>query len=185
MPISKNVPNGFCLLVPCLCVIQTHWIRFAPLWPKKAANVTVCDFWNLIIKVIAAFALASWIACSWGNQPARHIQTANREALVEKWDPWSTTSSNYQQWESATQEMKLLAPDRYRQDCCSTDIWLQLTHFQANPLSQSLSYKFLTYRVSEHNRWLLVASKFGVIFGITLDSWNRLNVLNITEINDF
>lgn len=102
---------------------------------------------------------------------------------MEKWGPGPTTSTNYQPWESATLEMELLASDKFWENSSN---W-HLTAIDRCPRKspQPSSYKVLTRRICEHNRWLLVATKFGLIFCITLDKWNRLNVVSIVEIHVF
>lgn len=105
------------------------------------------------------------------------------EVLVEKWGPGPTTSTNYQAWESVTLEMELLASDKFWENSSN---W-RLTAIDRCPRKspQPSSYKVRTHRIFEHNKWLFVTIKSGLIFCITLDNWNRLNVTSIAEIHGF
>lgn len=79
--------------------------------------------------------------------------------------------------------MELLASDRFWEN--SSNWHLTATDRCPRKSPQPSSYKVLTHRICEHNRWLLVATKFGLIFCITLGNWNRLNVISIVEIHGF
>lgn len=79
--------------------------------------------------------------------------------------------------------MELLASDRFWEN--SSNWHLTATDRCPRKSPQPSSYKVLTHRICEHNRCLLVATKFGLIFCITLDNWNRLNVVSIVEIHGF